>query len=346
MPRGLAPLRLSRALCLLLAGLAWTPRAAALETPSAAPERVRLVYARGADCPTPAALERELDIRLGTGWQAQPDELARTIAVTEELAREDHAVRIEYSDGSGRAVTRAINARTCEEAASMTAVVVAVAIDALAHERETAKSAPALHGSVVPPAVPPAPAPVPSAAALTPKPHATRFVHEAGLRFSVTTGFGTGAAWGAGAEWGLVARSFAVRAALEARTTGSVPAADAHARFSAFTGRSDVCAPTLRPPGRLSGRLCAGLEVGALRAEGVLSPPAVTAAQPSTVPWIAGLVTPRLRLATTHVFVELVSELRFPFTRHTFTLEAPERRVFAIPAVAFGVSLGAGVRFN
>jgi hypothetical protein len=308
---------------------------------------VRLVYARGADCPTPAALERELDTRLGPGWQAQPDELARTIAVTEELAREDHAVRIEYSDGSGRPVTRSLSARTCEEAAAMTAVVVAVAIDALAHERETAQSAAALHESVVAPAVPPAPAPMPSAPALIPKPHSTPFVHEAGLRFSVSTGFGTGPAWGAGGEWALIGRSgFAVRAALEARTTGSVPAADAHARFSAFTARSDVCAPTLRPPRWLSGRLCAGLEVGALKAEGVLSPPAVTAAQPSTVPWVAGLVTPRLRLGTTHAFVELVSELRFPFTRHTFTFESPERRAFAIPAVAFGVSLAAGVRFN
>src|SRR3954464_3714505 len=65
------------ALCAVV-GLAWTSPAAAAQTSSTPPERVRRVYAPGPDCPTPAALERELDARLGPGWRAHPDELART----------------------------------------------------------------------------------------------------------------------------------------------------------------------------------------------------------------------------------------------------------------------------
>jgi hypothetical protein len=331
---------------MLLAGLAWTRRAPAVEGSSAPTDRVRLVYALGVDCPTPSALERELDARLGAGWQASPDELARTITVSEELAREDHAVRIEYSDGSGRPMARQVNARTCEEAASMTAVVVAIAIDALAHERETAQSAPVPHASTRTSDVPLRPAvTLPSEPA--PQLPSQRRVHEGGGRVGISSGFGTRAAWGAGVEWGLVGRSgFALRASLEARTTGNAPAADGRARFSAFTARGEACIAALRLAVWFSLPLCAGLEAGALSAEGLLSPPTVTAPGSSVVPWVAGLLTPRLRLGTIHAFVELVPELRLPFTRHTFTFETPERVVFSIPPLAVGVSLAAGVRFN
>jgi hypothetical protein len=336
-----------------------------------------LSYASGVDCPTPEALERELDARLGTGWQAPPNEIVRAMTITEEADGASHSVRVDYEDGQHRQVSRRVSASTCEEALSMTAVVVAVAIDALTRERESpnvaaapaaAAAAPAAASPTAasptaalpaaatpaapgrPPAVPATSTPaseVPPESVPEPTAERTVFVHEAGLRFGVSAGFGTGPAYGAGLEWGMVERSgFAIRAALEGRTTGSVPAADARARFRAATARGEACffAPTLTRS--LSVPLCAGLEAGVFWAEGVVAPPAVTASEPSFVPWVAGLVTPRLRLATPSAYVELVPELRIPFVGHTFTFEAPERLVYEVPHLAFGGSIGAGLRFH
>jgi hypothetical protein len=335
-------------LCAAFTWFASMHRARAAETPPS-PERVRLMYALGADCPTPAVLEHELDARLGPDWRARPDELARTLSISEQGERGGHRVRIEYTDGSEHRVARELNASTCEEASQMTAVIVAVAIDALAREREreTWKS-PAVRSerALAAPLTR-----VPAATTLSPEhvsePHPVAFVHEVGLRVSVTSGFGTRAAWGAGVEGGLVGRrGFALRAAFEARATGSVPAADAQARFSAFTLRGEACVVALRLSALFSVPLCAGLEAGVLRAEGVVSAPAVTAAEPSVVPWIAGLLTPRMRLATARAYVELVPELRLPFAGHTFTFESPLRSAFTIPGVAAGVGLAAGMRFH
>jgi hypothetical protein len=335
-------------ICVSIAWLCGASRALALETPPAPAERVRLVYDLGVDCPAPDALARELDARLGPGWQAPPNELARTITISEEVLHEHYTVRVEYTDASLRRVTREVNANTCDEASSMTAVVVTIAIDALARERATPPPEVAPNTPVTPPPTPPgksmqAPA-EPRAAA---QPRHPSFVHEAGLRFGVTSGFGTRAALGPGAEWGMVRPSgFAIRAALEARTTGNAPAADARARFSAVTARGDVCIVALKLTPLLGIPVCGGLEAGVLWAKGVTAPPAVTTTRASTVPWVAGLVTPRLRIATARAYAELVPELRLPFVGHTFTFESPERQVYTLPPAAFGVALAAGVRFQ
>jgi hypothetical protein len=158
---------------------------------------------------------------------------------------------------------------------------------------------------------------------------------------------GPRAALGVGAEWGLVVdRELEVRATLEGRDTGDVPAADGRARFRALALRGDVCVATLHLAAWAGVPVCAGLEGGVFWAEGVHSPPAVTLEQSRYVPWVAGLLTPRVRLATWRAFLELVPEIRVPFGGHRFVFEQPVRTAYSTPDIAFGVSLGAGIRFH
>jgi hypothetical protein len=349
----LAPI--GRALACVLLAWAGDVRAQAAEPsatpPEAAPppERVRVSYALGPDCPAPESFEAELDARLGTSWKAAPDELARTLSITATVEAGVHVVRMDFQDRTGRPIARSAHAATCAEALHLMALITAVAIDAQVGEPrasapETVKPA---SEPVCPacPAAPPCPV-QPRAKAPSPERDAG-FVHEAGLRFGVATGFGPSLAFGSGLEWAISnENAFGVRAALEGRGTGSVPAGDGRARFNAFTARGELCFVTLSLSSLVKVPLCGGLEAGAVLAEGVKAAPAVTFTRTSTVPWVAGLLAPRLRLTGARVFVELVPEVRVPFIGHTFLFAFPERPAHEIPVLAFGAALAAGARFR
>jgi hypothetical protein len=320
------------------------PRAAAL---GAAPERVHVTYALGADCPPPDAFEAELDARLGPTWKAAPDELARNLSIVASVTGDLRVVRMDYADDDGRTITRSVNAPTCAEALSMMGVITAVAIEA--QRRETAPKSAAARETTPPERG--ARASVPQTKTPTERDNIVArpltLEHEAGLRFGVSSGFGPRAALGAGAEWGLVvAEQFEVRAALEGRDTGTVPAADGHARFRFLAARGDVCVATLQLASWAGLPMCAGLEGGVFWAEGVYSPPAVTFERSRYVPWIAGLVTPRVRLSSLRAYLEFVPEIRVPFAGHTFVFDQPVRTAYTTPGIAFGLSLGAGIRFH
>jgi hypothetical protein len=319
------------------------PPVTALGAPT---ERVRVTYALGADCPPPDAFEAELDARLGPTWKAAPDALARNLSIAESVAGDLRVVRMQYDDDDGRTLTRAVSAPTCAEALSLMGVVTAVAIEA--QRREAAPKSRAARESSPPKrdaraAVAQTPLPTKRANAVA---RALTLEHEAGLRFGVSTGFGPQVALGAGVEWGLVVdRRLEVRAALEGRDTGNVPAADGRARFRSLALRGDICGATLRLVAWAGVPLCAGLEGGVFWAEGVYSPPAVTAARSRYVPWLAGLLTPRVRLSGLRAYLELVPEIRVPLGGHTFVFDQPVRTAYRTPDIAFGLSLGAGVRF-
>ncbi len=318
-----------------------------VSTLGAPAERVRITYRLGTDCPAPDAFERELDARLGSTWKAAPDELARLFVIEETPSGDIRVVRMEYEDEDGRTITRSVSAPTCDEALSLMAVITSVAIEA--QRRKAAPKSAAARETTPPVSRPEKPTPrvQPTTVVDTDVASPHTFEHEAGLRFLLSSGFGTRAALGAGAEWGLVVdESFEVRAAVEARDTGTVPADDARARFRSLTARGDVCVATLRLTSWLGVPLCAGLEAGVLWAEGVPSPPTVASVRSSYVPWIAGLVTPRVRLSGLRAYLELVPEIRIPFSGHSFLFEAPERTAYQTPDIAFGASLGAGLRFH
>ena len=311
-------------------------------------ERVRITYSLGPDCPTPESFEREVGARVGGAWKAEENELARTMTLTDSAGDGGHVMRLDYPDSTGRTISRSVSATTCEEALNLMVVVTAVAIDAQLGEPEPmpdiappppAPATPASTAAEGSPAVVPAP---PSPATEPPA-----FVHEAGARFSAAGGFGPGVAIGFGAEWGLVGMSgFAIRAGADFRGTGDVEAADGLANFRAVTGRADGCFTLLRPAHWLGLPLCAGLEAGVLWAEGVVSAPAVTFSETSVIPWVAAVLSPRLRLSGDQAFVELAGELRAPLIRHTFLFENPEREAYSVPAFAFGAAFSIGLRFQ
>jgi hypothetical protein len=291
--------------------------------------------------------EAELDARLGPTWKAAPDELARNLSIVESASGDLRVVRMEYADEDRRTIARAVSAPTCAEALSMMGVITAVAIEAQRHEAAP-KSAAARETtppeSTVQVTAPQAAVPTKRANAVA---HPAALQHEAGLRFGVSAGFGPRAALGAGAEWGLVVdEQLELRAALEARDTGNVPAADGRARFRSLVARGDVCVATLRLAAWAGVPICGGLEAGVLWAQGVHSPPAVTFERSREVPWLAGLVTPRVRLSSLRAYLELVPEIRVPFGGHTFLFEEPVRTAYRTPDFAFGLSLGAGIRFH
>ena len=324
------------------------PVVAAAAPPLGAPsERVHIDYALGADCPAPDAFEHELDARLGTTWKAAPDELARHFTIAETPSGETRSVRMDYEDDAGRTIARSVKAPTCAEALSMMAVITAVAIEA--QERNAAPKIAEARETTPPPRAKTPPAARPSLPTIedTEVARPLSLVQEAGLRLGVAAGFGPRAALGVGAEWALVVgESLEVRAAIEGRTTGDVPAADGRAEFSAVDARGDVCVATWHLTAWLGLPVCAGLEVGVFWASGVVAPPAVASSRTSDVPWIAALVTPRIRLSSLRAYLELVPEIRAPFAGHTFLFEAPERTAYTTPGIAFGASLGAGVRFH
>jgi hypothetical protein len=137
-----------------------------------------------------------------------------------------------------------------------------------------------------------------------------------------------------------------VRAAIEGRNTGNVPANDGRARFRAFTARGEFCFVSLALSSYVHVPLCGGVEAGVLWAEAVVAPPQVTFTRSSYVPWVAGLVVPRLRLTNERAFVELMPELRVPLVGHTFLFASPERTAHEIPLFAWGAALAAGARFR
>jgi len=321
------------------------PAAAAL---GAAPARVHVTYALGSDCPPPDVFEAALDARLGSTWKAAEDEPARNLSIVESASGDLRVVRMEYADEAGRTITRSVNAPTCAEALSMMSVIAAVAIEAQRQQKTAPKSAAARQT-----APPERGASEPVLRTETPTQpdngvaQPLTLEHEVGLRFGVSTGFGPRAALGVGAEWGLVVdHQLEVRAALEGRDTGTVPAADGRARFRALAVRGDACVATLRLAAWAGVPVCAGLEAGVFWAQGEYFPPTVTSAQSRYVPWIAALVTPRVRLWSFRAYVELVPEIRVPLGGHTFVFDQPVRTAYATPGVAFGLSLGAGIRFH
>jgi hypothetical protein len=307
---------------------------------------VRVSYALGSDCPAPALFEAELDARLGTGWKAAPDELARSVSVTESVGESGHVVRLDYQDRTGRSIARTTTATTCAEALHQMALITAVAIDAQVPEpTPSAEPVPSAAPAVAPAACPVCPICEPKSPA--PVPSTPPLVHELGARFSGGTGYGSSASFGLGAEWGLVAeRGLELRVAVVGQSTGDTTASDGRATFRAFTLRADGCFATLALARSVSVPLCVGAEGGVLWAEGILAPPAVTFTRSSAVPVVSGVVAPRLRVATSRVFFEGMPELRVPFIGHTFWFANPQRKAYEIPDLAFGVAISAGARFH
>jgi hypothetical protein len=122
------------------------------------------------------------------------------------------------------------------------------------------------------------------------------------------------------------------------RTAGET--ADIRARL--LRGRLELCPwePRLFRRVRLSP--CAGFELGSHSGEGFRDQTVVAAYGASRL-WAAGSAAGRIRFATGRLATALGAELIAPITRNRFALRLPERPLYSVPAVAFGVTTGLGV---
>ncbi|HEX4477454.1 MAG TPA: hypothetical protein VH142_20330 [Polyangiaceae bacterium] len=178
------------------------------------------------------------------------------------------------------------------------------------------------------------------------RPRSVRF--DAGAAFVLATGAAPELAWGprgfVGFGW---ERGPEIRLGIDALYTGTVTTEGRPAHFSLIDGRVSGCPIALPFAHVFHGLPCAGVEVGALHAEGEKSN-LVGATSTVTRPWVAPFLAARLEAGFGPVFIEAEADLRFPLYRRDFVFETtgkPSLLVYAVPPVALGVSAGAGVRF-
>lgn len=178
------------------------------------------------------------------------------------------------------------------------------------------------------------------------RPRSVRF--DVGAALVLATGAAPALAWGprgfVGFGW---ERGPEIRLGIDVLHTGTVTTDGRPAHFSLLDGRVSGCPISLRFSHVFHGLPCAGVEVGALHAEGEKSD-LVRATSTVTRPWVAPFIAARLEVSFGPVFVEAEADLRFPLYRRDFVFETtgrPALLVYAVPPAAVGASAGAGVRF-
>lgn len=329
-------------------------------------EPVRVDYRAPADCPARSEFDAAFSEHLGPAKVAALGELARTLTVVVEARAGEYAARVELVDREGVKRSREVSAPTCAQAVQAIALVAALAARAQVEraEREaaaatpiatsTSNSARAGEDTAPPPAAAPSPsssAPAsPPAPTLPPPrttPAATRLRTTVALGAGVTTGVGPGLAPGLLAEGrltleGEASRSLAVSflAHDTFRTTGE----NGDVRLRLLRGRLELCPFEPRLTGTLRLSPCAGAEAGSQRGNGYLGPEVTTATHQSR-PWAAATLALRGRLDASRAAVEFGPELLVPFFRNCFALQDPERPLYEVPPVAFGLGASIGYRW-
>jgi hypothetical protein len=304
-----------------------------------APEPFRLNYEAPAECPSREAFLTQVRARVGSDWEAPPGLLARAIEVRVASDGVHSVARIDYVDESGKAVSRAVAAVTCEEVVTGIALVTALAIESRFPRREPE--------SEIPPALP-SPPPV-----LLAPPRLVRVVLPApppapAPHFDVGAGFlGT---FGLGGAMGLGARAFFgagwergpdFRLGIDVARAPKFDVDGTDNRLSLYAGRASVC------PFALGNRWvralpCAGVEAGVLHAESFTS--AAIQGASGNAAFASPFASLRADAVLDAVFVELEAEGRFSVDGHRFTYANPPKPVYREPFLAFGFSAAVGLR--
>jgi hypothetical protein len=330
----------------------WLGRALAQapEASSAAPERIVLAYAAPTECPTDAAFRHEVRTRATGDWEAQPGELARRIAVSVVLRGERYVASIEFLNPQGDRVTRSVAGKSCRDVVNGIALVTALAIQSRVEEA-LEQSEPEPPPAAPPSAQPPPPAPTPAPVVpVEPKPLPSpspwprlRF----GGALAVATGVGPtptlGPAFFAALEWdgprlGVAGEGF---------WSGRVEANGVPARFRRLAARLEGC-PTSFSVASVSFEPCAFLELGSLRGDGEVAPPALVTKGGGASLWLAPGAAARLVFVFEPLLVSLEATGRVPLLREKFGVARPESavplEVYAVPPVVVGGALGLGIR--
>jgi hypothetical protein len=309
-----------------------------------------LAYVAPTECPTDAAFRHEVRTRASGDWEAQPGELARRIAVSVVLRGERYVASIEFLNPQGDRVTRSVAGKSCRDVVNGIALVTALAIQSRveeALEQSEPEPPPAAPPSDEPPPAPiPAPSPAPPvdpnpSPAPSPWPR-LRF----GGALAVATGVGPsptlGPAFFAALEWdgprlGIAGEGF---------WSGRVEANGIPAHFRRLAGRLEGC-PTSFSMASVSFEPCAFLELGSLRGDGKIAPPALETPDGGTSLWIAPGAAARLVVGLEPLLVSLEATGRVPLLREEFGVVnagGARQGVYKVPAVTAGAALGLGIR--
>ncbi|HYP90197.1 MAG TPA: hypothetical protein VEQ59_18630 [Polyangiaceae bacterium] len=306
-------------------------------------EAVRLEYAAPPECPDAASFVAQVRARTERGRLAEPEELARTFKVVVAAAERGFSGSIEFLDESGASVSRRVPGEQCEAVVSSLALITALALDATLRGDDDE-----------PVAAPTEPVAVPIAVALPAAPRReskqpSRVMRRSleGARLGLLGGYGTA----------LGSARLGVLGQLDWRSGVSLRLT-AHYRWRELTvdaGRS----VELRSPGievslcpkrfrikTLTVAPCAALDVGWLRAEGVLGG-RLASARADTIAWAAAGARVGVAWEPSSPFwLEVLVAAEFPLRAgYRFRFERPEATAYQVPYLATSGALATGVRF-
>jgi hypothetical protein len=309
-----------------------------------AAEAVRFRYEAPPECPAAEAFTARVRERTARGREAEPQELARTFAVSIAADSPGFLGTIEFLDDAGAPVNRRVHGEECEAVVSSLALITALALDATLREEPEVGS----DEVSLPRAAPAAPTPAP----VVPSAPAAKSPPRSGAPLLVSARVGASAAY----DSLLPAPVWSLLGQLDFRSDWAlrISAHYSDAELEVETGRAisvrvlgletSVC--PLRPSaGELSFYPCVSFDIGSLRARGIESDQLGSIGS-GTILWAA--VGPELRLAwepRAPLWLELRGALGFPLVRHTFQLENPAQNALVIDDLTAQGGLVAGVRF-
>lgn len=309
-------------------------------------EKVRILYRAPEGCPDERAFLDGVRGRVGSDWEAAPEELARRIDVQVRPEGERYVASIEFLNAGGERVRRVVSGKFCANVVNGIALVTALAIDSRVEEA-LEQSEPATARE---PADPVKPAP---RAALPPReraaervPPAAPLVVRAGARAGAVTGVGPTAAFGPGLFAGVEASPLELAVAVDLVRSGRVRRLGVAARYQLISARLEA-GPRLAITSWLALSPAGFFEAGALRAEAEAEPPRVERGAPGTALWLAPGVVARAAASWGPLFLGLELMGRFPLVREQFYVETDGQRapvVHRVPEFSAGTALAAGVR--
>jgi hypothetical protein len=290
-----------------------------------------------AACPGADAFYREVAARApsvrrggdGSPWTAH---------VRVALGPRGYEGRLDLAGPSG-ATSREASDPSCASVMTALAVMAALAITASPPSPLLAPSAEAPPAS--PPPAPPPPAPPPRSGAW-----------RAGLQAALALESASAGAPAWGFSSGVrVQREvpspvvFDVRVGFRYTGTDRLDAGLGGALVTLAAATLDVCILQLPARGPLRARLCPGLALGALRAEGR----DVQAPQASSAPWASLPALVRLEWAPIRalegLFASLAAGIEVPLTRHRFVWQPSAQVGLVVPPIGITGQCGVGVRF-
>ncbi len=327
-------------------------------------EAVRFDYRAPIECPSAAAFEERVRERSLHAHVATEGEFARTFDVVVAASSGSVRASVDFVDGDGSHASRTVQGATCDEVVSSIALVVALAIDARATQASTPDA----------PVAPPRPS---SSARARPPPRnagprgpntggtpAARVPESASGEASAVSephvwaprlGLGAGVASHEGPSGALTMDAFfaaqpfsprsSVRGSVFHFRSGGTTTRGQEATFRGYGFRAEGCPWALRVR-RFFVEPCAGVDLGALKAQGLAGAAVVNPRSPWRFWWQAEAMS-RLGVELGGVVLEVQGEIAVPLFsyRFGFGAETDGVRAFNVPRVGVAARAGAAVRF-